>query len=778
MTEVTPGAAAAPVPRKPLAFRVIKGLAATLIAAFILVVGGLGIVVLSFDPNQYKATLIKVVQEREHRTLTLPGTIELKLFPPLTLRTGPFTVSERDNPELFVRADDLRLHLDLFALLRRKLVVDRVVMVKPQIHIVRDAQGRFNFADLMPEDKPQGGSPDKARSPLGLSVHRLEIEQGTVAYDDDKSQTRGKLSGLNLELAGLSGGSGGALHLATTARFTQPALTTQIEVRGKLQADLAQHSYALRDIALSVQGDALGLKAIQSQFSGAVDLVTSPAPGLSATAWEVKANARTTEGRLLTLQVTLPAVGFKDKAMHLGPVNADLALAGAQALRVQVATQGASGTWDALRIPVLQVDVQRGAGGKPAGLQLTLASPLQIDLAQSRYSLPALKLSGQLADPGLPKVLTLALQGNAGYTGAMSKAADFQLQGQLAGSSVKATGGWQQGVLKLVAGVDQLDLADWTRATATPPKSATSKPAAAKPEQAIDLSPFKTLGLDVQVKVGSLLFKGMQWNAVQATLKGDRKALSLDPFTAQGFGGSLSAALHVDLDAQRYHIQQNARDVSIQPILSAMTDRDFLLGKASDRVDVRAQGATWADLLASVSGQARIDVRNGAIKGFNLAQMLRNARALLAARKDADFSATAGEQTDFTSLGATFALQNGIVSNTDLNLQSPLLRVGGQGRFDLPAQRMDYVLRPTVVGTLKGQGGADLSALRGVSVPVRLSGPFAKPAYTVLWSEAAGNLLRGTIKSKVQEELHRQLGPQPGKPLDNALPGLFKDLLR
>jgi AsmA protein len=78
------------------------------------------------------------------------------------------------------------------------------------------------------------------------------------------------------------------------------------------------------------------------------------------------------------------------------------------------------------------------------------------------------------------------------------------------------------------------------------------------------------------------------------------------------------------------------------------------------------------------------------------------------------------------------------------------------------------------VGTLKGQGGADLSALRGVSVPVRLSGPFAKPAYTVLWSEAAGNLLRGTIKSKVQEELKKQLGPEPGK----TLPGLFKDLLR
>ena len=110
MNQTDPAPRPASRPRRVLLLRTVKAGAAAALAAALLVVGGLGIAVLSFDPNQYKAALIRVVKEREHRTLTLPGPIELKLFPPLTLRTGPFTLSERDSPAVFARAADLRLH--------------------------------------------------------------------------------------------------------------------------------------------------------------------------------------------------------------------------------------------------------------------------------------------------------------------------------------------------------------------------------------------------------------------------------------------------------------------------------------------------------------------------------------------------------------------------------------------------------------------------------------------------------------------------------------------
>lgn len=776
MTEGTAPQPSVPGPRKRWPARLLKGVLAALLAALILLVGGLSIVLLTFDPNQYKAMLIQVVQEREHRTLALPGTLALQLFPPLTLRTGPFTLSERDSPAVFARADDLRLHLDLFALLRRKLVVDRVVMIKPQIHVARDVKGQFNFADLLPDNKPDAA---QTRSPLGLSVHRVQVEQGVITYDDDKAQIHGQFAGLDLELAGLDGGSGGAFHLATTAHFVQPVSATRMALRGKLQSDPAQHSLTLSDLALSVQGDALGLKAMQTEINAAsLGLVTSPALALDAQQWSVKTTARTGSGEAVSAQANLPSLTLKGDALQVGAFHAKLQLAAPQPLQVEASTQQAAGTWSALRIPVAQVDVQRGTAGKAGALQLSLASPLQLDLAQSRYSLAALKLSGQVTGGDAAKPHTLALQGNASYAAAAAAApatAQFQLQGLLAGSALKAAGNWTQtgsqpGALKLDLNADRLQLDDWL-----PP--APSKPTATAPaDTPIDLSAFQTVALNAQFKIGSLLFKGMQWSAVQGTLGTDRKTLTLQPFSAQGFGGTIGATLRVDLASQRYALQQNARDVSVQPILQALAGKDFLLGKASWTLDLSAQGKTQQALIASLTGKARLDVKNGAVKGFNLAQMLRNARALLAARKDGQFAATPGEQTDFTALGATLQLQNGVAKNSDLVVQSPFLRVGGEGWFDLPKQRLDYLLLPSVVGTLQGQGGAELAALRGVTVPVRISGSFAQPGYTVLWSQAGGNLLRQTLKNSLQDALKKQLAPDQEQPLQKAVPGLFKGL--
>jgi len=776
MTEGTAPQSPVPAPRKRWLVRLLKGLLAALLAAVILVVGGLSIVLLTFDPNQYKAMLIKVVQEREHRTLTLPGTLALELFPPLTLRTGSFTLSERDSTAVFARADDLRLHLDLFALLRRKLVVDRVVMIKPQIHVVRNLQGQFNFADLLPDDKPDAA---QTRSPLGLSVHRLQVEQGVITLDDDKAQFHGEFAGLDLELSGLDGGSAGSFHLGTTARFVQPALATRIDLRGKLQSDPAQHSLALSDLALSVQGDALGLKTLQTQVNVArLGLVTSPALGLSTQQGRLTIKARTAEGEALTAQASLPTFNLKGDALQLGALHASLHLAAPQPVKVDVSTQQAAGTLSALRIPIAQVDVQRGTADKAGALLITLASPLQLDLTQSRCDMVALKLSGQVTGADAAKPHTLALQGNARYAaaaGTAPPAAQFQLQGLIAGSAIKTSGSWTQpGSLKLDLNADRIQLDDWL--PPTPTKPAAKTPATAAPDTSIDLSAFQTVALNAQFKIGSLLFKGMQWSAVQGTLGSDRKTLTLQPFSAQGFGGTVGASLRVDLASHRYALQQNARDVSVQPILQALTGKDFLFGKASWTLDLSAQGKTLQALIASLSGKARLDMKSGAVKGFNLVQMLRNARTLLAARKDGRFAVTPGEQTDFTALGATLDVQDGVAKNSDLLVQSPLLRVGGEGWFDLPKRRMDYLLLPSVVGAPQGQGGAELAALRGVTVPVRVSGSFAQPDYTVLWSQAGGNLLRQTLKNNLKDALQKQLAPEPAKPLQPNVPGLFKGL--
>ena len=118
-------------------------------------------------------------------------------------------------------------------------------------------------------------------------------------------------------------------------------------------------------------------------------------------------------------------------------------------------------------------------------------------------------------------------------------------------------------------------------------------------------------------------------------------------------------------------------------------------------------------------------------------------------------SAEANEtrKTDFAELGGSFTIQNGILTNDDLQLQAPALRVNGSGTVDLPARSVDYRIEPKAAATLEGQeGNTDVA---GVLVPVVVQGPFDDLSY----KPDLGNLVDQAIKDPkaLKENVKQQL---------------------
>jgi AsmA protein len=74
--------------------------------------------------------------------------------------------------------------------------------------------------------------------------------------------------------------------------------------------------------------------------------------------------------------------------------------------------------------------------------------------------------------------------------------------------------------------------------------------------------------------------------------------------------------------------------------------------------------------------------------------------------------------------------------------------VGGSGDIDLGASRLDYTVKATVVATLEGQGGAELQALRGQTVPVKLYGPFD----AIAWRIDFGAMVKEAAQAKIDEK--------------------------
>jgi AsmA protein len=161
-----------------------------------------------------------------------------------------------------------------------------------------------------------------------------------------------------------------------------------------------------------------------------------------------------------------------------------------------------------------------------------------------------------------------------------------------------------------------------------------------------------------------------------------------------------------------------------------------------------------------LNGNGSVTFADGAIVGINIAAMVRNAA-------NAFLDAAAGEQrkTDFAELAGTFTIRDGILTNDDMRLQAPVLRVAGRGRVDLPERTLTYLIEPTAAATLEGQGSEQQVA--GVLVPVIVEGPWNDLSYRPDLSGAIGNALRNPEALKEQVE---QLGGQ-AKDVKRALEG-------
>jgi AsmA protein len=76
------------------------------------------------------------------------------------------------------------------------------------------------------------------------------------------------------------------------------------------------------------------------------------------------------------------------------------------------------------------------------------------------------------------------------------------------------------------------------------------------------------------------------------------------------------------------------------------------------------------------------------------------------------------------------------------------------------------VTKATVVATTKGQGGADLAQLSGLTVPVHLSGPLAEMKYQVDYGAVARDVAKSKIGEKLKDQLGQRLGG--GKPAEGG----------
>lgn len=785
----------------------------------VLLAGAIGAyLVATFDADRYKGVLIEWVREHRQRELRIEGPLELKLWPRLQVRLQDVSLSEHRRPqETFLALRDARLAVDVWPLLRKSLVIDRIEAHGLTLRYLRDAQGRRNIDDLLGRDDGPEDSAGKS-VPVHFDVAALDISDATVTVHDELGGLRGDVVVRRLQSGRLADQLSAPVEVDATLKLLQPGVQGRLSGKTRLRFERAASRLTLSDMHLAYQGEALGVRGLDASMQGSLvyeaasralqaeNLVLrtrAEVGSLRVEPSELKARRFAYDParralRLEELDVQLDAVRDKHplKAQLRWPalevagerltgsaMQGQVELKGEQPLRITFSSAAPVGNFDLLRLPGFQARLE---GTGPRKLTGELRADLALQPEKAAVALDALAGRLRLEDPKL-KALDARLGGRAT---ASPQAAQWQLEGALNDNEFDTRGrALFTGTVPTVhmqGRFARLDLDRLLPERSERPASAAASPAPTPPDTPVDLSVLREWQGSLALTAGELSWKPYRLRDLRLDASLEGGMLRVPRYAAGLWGGRVEGSAFADARAQRVVLKAQAQQIDVEAALRDVARKDLLRGTGRLQLDVESAGRSLQEMKSRLAGKAAVQVRDGAIKGVNLARTLREAKAALSLRQDALQRARQTEETDFSELSATFDIAQGVARNDDLDAKSPFLRLGGAGAIDIGRNRIDYTLRATVADTSKGQGGGDLARLRGLTVPVRLSGPLEAVDWQIQWSASAAAAAEAAVKSRIEDKLRKELGlpspsegaaSEPVRPRDrlkDALKGLIR----
>ena len=189
------------------------------------------------------------------------------------------------------------------------------------------------------------------------------------------------------------------------------------------------------------------------------------------------------------------------------------------------------------------------------------------------------------------------------------------------------------------------------------------------------------------------------------------------------YGGNANGDITVDASTANptFALRADLTGVRALPLLKSLADFDKLDGKMQAKISVRSSGTSQRAIMANMSGTAFAVFQDGAIKGLNVAQMIRS----LTSSTLSGWQESSEQATDLTQLSASFKIDKGQAQTTDLNLVGPLVKMTGVGTIDLGTKQIGFRVEPKLVMTTEGQGRAADPV--GLGIPVMIEGPWGAP---------------------------------------------------
>jgi len=673
--------------------------------------------VLLVDPNSFKPQIVTAVKQQTGREFRIDGKLGWTFYPVLGIELGRSELGNApgfgSKPMLAVQR--VAVGVELLPLLEREINVAQLRLEQPQINLAVDKSGRSNWDDILEQQKkntaaaaaPTSPAQPAAESaaagkasapPLRIAISGVEIVDGAVSWSDAKNAQNVQVTKLTLETGAINPLKPVEVTLSMNVNSAAPALDSDVKLNASVLFDTVTQTLTLQQTELKMQLAGKDIPAGKQTLTMTMSSVT----------------ANLDKQTLVIPALYVGIAGAELKASVDGHSIIDKPQFNGQLSISEVSLRKLLGDLG-IALPVM-ADTKTLT--KFVFSSTFAATPERVELAQIKMTLDDSTISGHL-QAGLGDITRVGF--------------DFAL--------------------------DSINADRYMAPPSDAPPAA--QQAAAKPAAAAAINDSETfaaldaLALNGKFGIGKLHVQNLDLSSVEIKLKTEGRTVLVDPISAALYDGK--AAINATVDGRGTRAQTHANILLLKLNVGNFLDaflqkRGPIEGNGNIIAEADFTGLDGASIMGTASGKGELRFLDGAVRGINIAQEIRNALALLKKQPKQD----ATEKTDFTEMVVPFTIDKGVLSWHDMTANSPLLRIGSKGDFNLLTQQVDTSVDASVVSTLKGQGGEPLSEIAGFLVPLKVRGSMSDPKVSVDLKKA---LAQGALGEK-QEELKAKLDEQ------------------
>lgn len=775
----------------------------------------------------YKAQIESAATDALGRKVTLRGDPKLSILPVISARIEGAEIANPDgfSDPLMIEAGALQANVKLLPLLSRRVEIGKITLDDATVRLERLADGRVNWVFGDPNQEGSETDPESESGGFETGIDRAALSNASISYRDWVTGEQYVLTEFNasaqlkaLDKPLTSNGDGRLngqpfdyrIRLDTLQQLTSQQPVILDAKLGTIYGDvvydgaLTLAEAPVLDGAFEVESDTLGQVLT---ILGDADL-----PIVASALKSVRAKG-TISGPALTA-----AIDFS--SMKLAATGLDLEYRGELQLGTELSLNGT--------VDLNAADAQRLLKpGHPLTSLLTLLG--DVDLRAT--------LSGPLSAPNLTgiQLKQRSVDLATDYSGDISLAGDQALNGMLdfssdnprkvletfgtvlpEGESLNALSinGQTTGSLmapQLSGASLTLDDTKATGSVGADLRGSRPRIVADLTMDTLDVTPFLGSGSQQQDQTPSL---NEDWDdtpfdlaglrAVDATITVAANTVVIDQITLQDAllntrldDGRLSALFRRDddtpgfrvfqgdwygdlvLDASRatptLQVEALASSIAAQEMLTALTGFQNLSGLGDVHVNMSSEGNSLKALINGLDGKFESDLNQGALKGLNLAKMVRDTTNLgellrsgnlnIASFRDA---LSPEAETDFSSFIGNLDFNNGVASITDLSMENPVVGITGAGRIDLGARTLDISLTPRV--DVNAAGGGSTIGINSIPIPVRVYGSWSSVQFGLDQSAVQAELT-ARLRGQAASEIGDRIGGDAGRIIGDIIGG-------